>query len=181
VTLKPQADTMTQRPLPLYPRPPWRQRYAAAALAATACAAVLAAGKPQADAAEARYQRERATCLSGQSNQDRATCLQEAEAARADLKRSPAGPPADALNVNAAKRCEGLPAAEMQDCQARMKGAGSRSGSAAGGGIIRELVTPVAVSAAPAASAASAASAAAPPASAGRAIPGIVPPSNTPR
>jgi hypothetical protein len=34
--------------------------------------------------AQARYQQERAVCLSGQSNQDRATCLREADAALAD-------------------------------------------------------------------------------------------------
>ena len=89
------------------------------------------------------YERERAACLSGQSNQDRATCLREAGAARAEAgRRGPTNPADEAtLQANRIKRCAPLPEADRRDCESRMAGAGTTSGSAAEGGIYRELVT----------------------------------------
>jgi hypothetical protein len=81
-------------------------------------------------------------CLAGTSNQDRATCLREAGAALAAAQR--AGPDAESdatYERNARKRCERLPDSERRDCMARMDGQGTTSGSAAAGGIYRELVT----------------------------------------
>ena len=42
---------------------------------------------------------------------------------------------------NALKRCEPLSEPDRGDCVARMQGGGTTSGSVAGGGIYRELVT----------------------------------------
>jgi hypothetical protein len=42
---------------------------------------------------------------------------------------------------NALRRCAGLPADDRSDCEARMRGGGTTSGSVDGGGIYRELVT----------------------------------------
>ena len=50
--------------------------------------AALAAPASKAEA-QARYQQERAQCLSGQSHQDRRTCLQEAGAARNCTRAAP--------------------------------------------------------------------------------------------
>jgi hypothetical protein len=129
-------------------------------LAAGIAAPAFAADKSAATEARARYQRERAVCTSGQSQQDRATCLQEAAAAYAEARRGglDVGSP-DTLRANQLKRCEGLPTPDRQDCLARMQGSGTTSGSAATGGIYRELVTRTVGTAAPPASAASAASA----------------------
>ena len=41
--------------------------------------------------AQARYQQDRAACISGQSQQDRATCLKEAGAALQEAKRGRLG------------------------------------------------------------------------------------------
>lgn len=137
-------------------------------LAAAAVTCALAAGTPAADPAHDRYVAERARCTQGQSNQDRATCLKEAEAAYAEQRRSPPAAASGALGANALKRCDGLPSPEREDCQARMRGAGTTSGSASAGGILRELVTPIP---------ASGASAPKP----GRAVPGVVPPNDAAR
>lgn len=123
-------------------------------LAAAACAALLvvmpadaapAASAPSQTAAT-RYQQERAACMNGQSNQDRTTCLKEAGAAYAEaqhggLKVTGDGGGKDARASNATQRCINLPIDQAKDCMARMQGAGTVSGSAASGGILRELVT----------------------------------------
>jgi hypothetical protein len=100
-----------------------------------------AAGAASTDA-QARYQQERLVCNSGQSNQDRATCLKEAGAAYAEARHggAPAGDPA-ALAANQRRRCAALPDGDRQACLSRMDGQGSTSGSAAAGGISRDLVT----------------------------------------
>ncbi len=106
-----------------------------------ACATALAADKPAPTSARALYEQERAVCLSGQSNQDRATCLREAGAAYAQGMQGGAGESGAQLAANASKRCEKLPDADRKDCVARMQGQGTTSGSASSGGIVRELVT----------------------------------------
>ncbi len=107
--------------------------------AALACGAALAA--PAMPDARARYEQERAVCLSGQSNQDRATCLREAGAAYAEARKLGADESKSQYQRNASKRCAALPDADRRDCMARMQGQGTTSGSVAGGGISRELVT----------------------------------------
>ena len=92
--------------------------------------------------AQARYEKERAGCLAGRSNQDQATCLKEAGAALDEAKhhelQSGPGPYAE----NARKRCEALPGDQREACLRRMNGEGYAEGSARDGGIIRELVVP---------------------------------------
>jgi hypothetical protein len=125
--------------------------------AGLASGAALAA--PAQSDARARYEQERAVCLSGQSSQDRATCLREAGAAYADAGKLGADESAAQQQRNATKRCDPLPEADRRDCLARMQGQGTTSGSVAAGGISRELVTrevggvPMAAAPAPAASA----------------------------
>ena len=102
---------------------------------------------------ETQYQRDRAVCLSGKSNQDQATCLKEAGAARAEALRGDTGDGGADYRRNQLDRCKALAGDEARDCRLRMQGAGKVSGSASAGGIYRELTT---VEPAPAASAASA-------------------------
>jgi hypothetical protein len=92
---------------------------------------------------EARYRSERAVCLSGQSNQDRATCLKEASAARAEARRNGLTMPSAQYSQNALSRCSGLPPSDQSDCQRRIRGEGSVSGSVEAGGELRELKTTV--------------------------------------
>lgn len=93
--------------------------------------------------AQANYQRERAVCLSGESNQDRATCLKEAGAAYGEAKRANLGTKGDRQTAqNRLVRCDAVPAADREDCVRRASGEGVTSGSAQQGGILRELTTP---------------------------------------
>lgn len=103
--------------------------------------AAWAARDADLSAAQARYQQERAQCNSGQSHQDRATCLKEATNAFAEAKRGRLdNNQAASYEQNALLRCNRLPGEDRELCRARMQGQGTISGSAEAGGIYRELV-----------------------------------------
>lgn len=110
---------------------------AAASLAAPA----LAAGPSSAARSEARYQRDAAVCLNPRYAGDKDECLSEAGTARSSREPVMIDLDPGRFARNALKRCEPLPAPDRIDCLARMQGQGSATGSVAGGGIYRELVT----------------------------------------
>ncbi len=115
------------------------------AAAGLAVAALLSAGPAVAagaktSEAQLRYQQDRARCMRGDTNQDRATCLKEAAAALQESKKLGASSDGE-LARNRMMRCEGLPAGEREECATRMN-AGTTSGSAQQGGILREATTP---------------------------------------
>ena len=85
---------------------------------------------------------ERQNCVDGKTNQDRATCLREAGAARQESQRGNLRDSGD-YSSNASKRCDTLPPEQKADCERRTMGEGSVSGSVGSGGVVRELVTPV--------------------------------------
>ena len=114
----------------------------AAALASSAslsasAAPVAGAAAPE---AESRYEKERAACLNGQSNQDRATCLREAGAALGEGRQGKLNDGQTSYERNALQRCNTLPSVEREECERRMK-EGSVNGSAMTGGIYREHIT----------------------------------------
>jgi hypothetical protein len=111
------------------------------------CAAALggAASSARAAGGDAQYESDVARCNSGQTNQDRATCLKEAGASQVERRRNGLSNPTDSQS-NATARCNALPAAQRQDCLTQMSGQGSTTvqGSVQGGGVLRETVIPVA-------------------------------------
>lgn len=114
---------------------------AAALVLATALAPAWAGGKVTPSAAQTAYQQERARCLSGQSQQDRTTCLREAGAAYDEARRGGLGNvSASDLSRNATQRCEVQPPADRQACMQRILG-GSAQGSVEGGGLLRQTET----------------------------------------
>ncbi len=118
-------------------------RLCAIALAVACLPAAWSAGKGSSEAQQ-RYQQERAHCLSGQSNQDRATCLREAAAALQEARRNRLDTGSSAsLEANATARCQAQPAADRAACVARVTGVGSTQGSVEAGGLIRQTETPV--------------------------------------
>jgi hypothetical protein len=111
-----------------------------AVLSICAATAMAVAQTPAAEI-QSRYEQERARCLDGTSNQDRATCLKEAGAARDEARKGNLNDGDAKYRRNARVRCEALSGDEARDCLARMKGKGTTSGSAESGGILRETVT----------------------------------------
>ena len=79
------------------------------------------------------------SCVDGTSNEDRTTCMKEAGAAQAEARRGQLSSPGSATEQNALQRCEVLPGDQRDACRLRIQGAGSVSGSVAGGGVIREV------------------------------------------
>lgn len=122
-------------------------------------ALMLSASQAHAESspAQAQFEKERAVCVGGRSNQDRATCLKEAGAAR-DAARRGQLVDADAASYkkNASDRCKALTGDDARDCMTRMNGGGTASGSVEAGGLYRESVTTQVKPAAPPATPASA-------------------------
>jgi hypothetical protein len=146
---QPQAPRMTTLPtrILLAPRiaaaPGRRIQLACQVLllgATAACVSAAGAGTTAAAGAQQRYEQERAVCMTGRSNQDRATCLKEAGAAYEEAKHHALGAGAAPEAGNALQRCEGLPSADRAACTERVQGQGTTTGSAAAGGTMSELV-----------------------------------------
>jgi hypothetical protein len=106
-----------------------------------ATSAALAAGAYDPAASPSRYQTERGACLGGQSQQDQATCLREAAAARDAARQGQLDSGGVDYQRNALARCQPLPPEQRADCVDRMQGRGTAEGSVKEGGIYREKVT----------------------------------------
>ncbi len=106
------------------------------------CTGAVAAAAERGSSAQATQRAERAACMSGQSQQDRATCLKEVAAAYAESRRG--GLTTGDFQGNAVARCDAQPASEREACRALARGEGTSSGSVEQGGVIRErrTVTP---------------------------------------
>lgn len=120
---------------------------------AVAVSAILLGGSMVASAAspgvhDSQYKLELQACQDGRSGQDKDTCMTEARRALAARKKGALQTDISATAVNARKRCEVFTGDDKAACLARMGGRGSTSGSVAGGGILREVETPVAPGAA---------------------------------
>lgn len=115
-------------------------------LALAADTATKADAKAGAKASTAQLQQERRNCETGNTQQDKATCLREVGAAAQESKRGNLTTEGSTKG-NAMDRCQQLPAGERADCIARIKGPQSpnqtvtTSGSVAGGGTITETRT----------------------------------------
>jgi hypothetical protein len=112
---------------------------------ALACAPALAGGTKAADSssAEAAYQRERAACIEGRTQQSRHDCLREAGAALQEARRHRLdnGENEQQLAANREARCQYVGTEDRADCVRMMQGEGTVDGSVEGGGLYRELVT----------------------------------------
>lgn len=89
------------------------------------------------------HRQERQACLSGRSNQDRSTCLEEVRNAQAARERGELALAGEDYMANALARCEPLAGEERASCEARVLGFGNASGSVAGGGLLRWVETVV--------------------------------------
>jgi len=112
-------------------------------LAGVALCCTPLAWSAQADltSAKARYEKERAACLSGQTGQEMDACLREAGAALQEARSGKLDAANQSYLRNALERCDPLPPADAKDCRDRIMGQGSVSGSIEGGGLLREKTT----------------------------------------
>jgi hypothetical protein len=101
-----------------------------------------AEGAQSARERQSTYKSDRERCLSGQTGQNQASCLQEAGAVLQQRPSGQGGASPEQLKANALQRCDALTGDDRQSCLSRMQGQGSVQGSAASGGIIRELTEP---------------------------------------
>jgi hypothetical protein len=116
---------------------------------ASLLALMLAAGSAWASKAapisedEAQYQKERAVCTSGQSNQPRAACLDEAQSARAARRAGTLDSEnARTLAANAMRRCKAQPKGDDRAaCESKVRGEGQVSGTPAEGGVLKTMTT----------------------------------------
>lgn len=91
--------------------------------------------------ASGSFQSEVQACNSGQTQQDRATCLREARNAAAEKNRGRLETYGQ-HESHAMARCDVHTTGEDRAaCQARVMGMGNVEGSVAGGGLIREVET----------------------------------------
>ncbi|CAM4333590.1 N-acetyltransferase YedL [Bordetella tumbae] len=106
--------------------------------------AANAADAPTAASIQSQYEHDVQRCNSGQTNQSKAVCLQEAGAAReeAQRKRLDDGQSANYGN-NSVDRCTKLPQPQRQDCLQQMQSPSTVKGSVESGGVLRETVIPV--------------------------------------
>jgi hypothetical protein len=110
----------------------------AALLAVGAATAQVATPGTAGIDASGNYQSEVQACMSGATQQDRATCLKEARNARAEKQRGHLEVYGD-HESHALARCDVHQVAEDKEaCRARVMGQGSVDGTVAGGGLIRE-------------------------------------------
>lgn len=117
----------------------------AAALSPMFADAATGNASATADNADSRYQRERANCVAGRTQQDPKACLREAVAARdAARKGLLTTETPQALRDNAVQRCQAQPdGAERAACERMVQGGGTVSGSVGAGGELREITTVV--------------------------------------
>jgi hypothetical protein len=103
---------------------------------------------------EARYKLDVERCNTGQTNQDKATCLREAGAARDESRRNRLNNANESYQQNQTSRCQSLPVAERNDCMLQMSGQDTRTeGSVGAGGVLRETTITIPGTPAPAAGA----------------------------
>jgi len=113
-----------------------------AALLALAAAAQAAPPQPKSvDPLRLQYERERADCMTGRSQQPREVCLREAGAAYAQARQGKLISPGDRSDqwaANALKRCEAQPPEDREMCERRVR-EGKVVGSVEGGGRLTTL------------------------------------------
>jgi len=112
-----------------------------AALIALTGAAQAGPKAANVDPLRLQYERERAACVQGQTNQPRDVCLREAGAAYAQARQgkliSPGDRP-DQWAANALKRCQAQPQEDREMCERRVR-EGQVVGSVEGGGQLKTL------------------------------------------
>jgi len=114
------------------------------ALGASGAMAAGAAGAATNTDIETRYRIDVERCNTGQTNQDKATCLREAGAARDEARRSRLTNANESYRQNETARCQALPVEQRDECMLQMSGQNTTTqGSVGAGGVLRETTIEV--------------------------------------
>ena len=112
----------------------------AAGTAAPMAFAQVASGTTGIDAS-GNAKNEMAACASGNTQEDKATCMKEVRNANAAKRAGKLGNDGD-FSANALMRCNVFKSADDQSaCKARVMNDANAQGSVAGGGVLREATT----------------------------------------
>lgn len=117
------------------------RRSVAMGLVVLACGQAFSVAAQDRNEKQRRFESDRQACVGGTFGQSLDSCMREAHAVRNErLGANPSVSP-EQLERNSLLRCDALTGDEHTACVARIRGAGTTSGSVAAGGILRELVT----------------------------------------
>jgi hypothetical protein len=111
------------------------------ALVAMVCGHALTVGAQERTEKQLRFEADVQSCRSGKTGQAFDACMNEAKAVLAAPAGSLPSVSAEQRKKAASLRCDVLTGDEHAACVARMQGEGTVSGSVAGGGVLREIVT----------------------------------------
>jgi hypothetical protein len=111
------------------------------AMVALLCAHVATVAAQDRGERARRFEADQRACQDGKSGQAFEPCMKEARAVQAQRLDSTPSADAEQLRRNGLMRCDALKGDDRVACDARMRGEGTVSGSVAGGGILRELIT----------------------------------------
>lgn len=90
-----------------------------------------------------QYRKEVEACMSGRTAESRDTCLKEARNAQSAREHGTLQEGKENYQANATARCQPLQGEYQAACEARIMGFGDKSGSVAGGGVLRSVETVV--------------------------------------
>lgn len=116
------------------------------AMVALTCGTLQAQSRLELKEAQTRFKQEMADCVSGNTSQDKDSCMREARNALSEARRGALVRPdqkAGTPEANIRLRCEAHQGEQREACEARMRGEGETKGSVEGGGILREITTTV--------------------------------------
>lgn len=106
-----------------------------------ASAAAPAQSAPAGSDARARYEQDRQTCMTNNTQDTLATCLRDATNAYDAARKGQLSDPGPIAMANATQRCEAFQnAQDRAECVRRVESEPA-SGSVPGGGVLRESVT----------------------------------------
>ena len=106
-----------------------------------ASAAASAQSAPVGSDARARYEQDRQTCMTNNTQDTLATCLRDATNAYDAARKGQLSDPGPIAMANATQRCQAFQnAQDRAECVRRVESEPA-SGSVSGGGVLRESVT----------------------------------------
>lgn len=117
--------------------------HGALCVVALLCTGMVATATAKEPESQARLRTELMACRDGTSNQSRRDCEREAYSAHTEARRGGLISMPERYTANALRRCDAFKGDDRMDCEARLAPSARIDGSVGGGGVLREVTTPV--------------------------------------